>query len=245
MKKIKPVSNVEEKTVSPQTKSEVNASSSFSPHPSAFILHPSSFFNGPLPGWEAQKTMAPLARLSADLNKIIQPNHKEGGVMLLLYPGRDANLTLVLMRRQTYNGAHSGQVSFPGGTREAGESLLDTALRETTEEIGVLPHTLEVLGALTPVYIPPSNFMVYPFAAYSAARPKFIPNQREVAELIEVSLAMLFDDTARQMVKMPIKPFGMTDVPCYNFGGNKVWGATAMILREFKELVKNDQNTRH
>lgn len=189
--------------------------------------------------------MAPLARLSADLSKIIQPDHKKGGVMLLLYPGRDANLTLVLMRRQTYNGAHSGQVSFPGGAREAGESLLDTALRETTEEIGVPLQSLKVLGALTPVYIPPSNFMVYPYAAYSATRPNFAPNQREVAELIEVPLAALFSDGARQMTKMNIKPFGMTDVPCYNFGGNKVWGATAMILKEFKELVKNDKNTRH
>jgi 8-oxo-dGTP pyrophosphatase MutT (NUDIX family) len=238
MKKMKSISKVEEKTASPQTNFDVTFSSSFIPHPS-------SFFKGPLPGWEAQKIMAPLARLSADLSKLIQPDYKEGGVLLLLYPGRDANLTLVLIRRQTYNGAHSGQVSFPGGAREADESLLDTALRETTEEIGVPPQSLKVLGALTPVYIPPSNFMVYPYAAYSAARPNFSPNQREVAELIEVPLAMLLSDGVRQMAKMEIKPFGMTDVPCYNFWGNEVWGATAMILKEFKELVKNDKNTRH
>ena len=211
---------------------------------SSFILLPSSF-QKPLPGWEAQKEMAPLARLSADLSKIMQPNHREGGVLLLLYPGDDAALQLALIRRQTYNGAHSGQVSFPGGAREAGESLLQTALRETTEEIGVPAETLKVLGALTPVYIPPSNFMVYPYAAYSAARPRFTLDPREVAGLIEVPLAALFDDAARQVIKMPIKPFGMTDVPCYNFWGNKVWGATAMILKEFKELVKNDKNTRH
>ncbi len=236
MEEMKLTGKAEEKTALPQTNFDVTFSSSFIPHPSSFKN---------LPGWEAQKTMAPLARLSADLSKIIQPNHREGGVMLLLYPGDNAALQFVLIRRQTYNGAHSGQVSFPGGAREAGEALLDTALRETAEEIGVFPHTLQVLGALTPVYIPPSNFMVYPFAAYSAARPNFSPNRREVAELIEVPLAMLLSNNIREMVKMEIKPFGMTDVPCYNFWGNKVWGATAMILKEFRELVKNDKNTRH
>jgi len=141
---------------------------------------------------------------------------------------------------------HSGQLSFPGGQAESfDKDTLATALRETNEELGIEPGLVHVLGTLTPVYIPPSNFMVYPYAAYSAARPRFTLDPREVAGLIEVPLAALFDDAARQVIKMPIKPFGMTDVPCYNFWGNKVWGATAMILKEFKELVKNDKNTRH
>ncbi len=160
-----------------------------------------------------------------------------GGVLLLLY-SFDGELHLVLTRRRDDLNSHAGQMSFPGGQREAQESLLITALRETEEEIGVSAGLLEVIGELTPLYIPPSDFEVYPFVAWysSGSRPVFSPNPGEVAEIVEVPLRHLLNPLTRLEQPWDFRGHSLT-MPYYAVEEHKVWGATAMIISELVERL--------
>ncbi len=141
-----------------------------------------------------------------------------------------------MIRRAEDGLTHSGQISLPGGSQEAGESLQETALREACEEIGAACAELDVLGQLSPLYIPPSNFLVTPTVGWADQRPDFRCDPREVAELIEVPLSALFDRNV--MKREPWTLRGATvEVPFYQIGPHKVWGATAMILSEFSLLL--------
>lgn len=197
----------------------------------------------PLPGVTGQIKMAP-APIGHQLNRWEIPDTcREAGVLLLFYPcntnGRRSELYLTLTRRREYPGVHSGQISLPGGRREEGESLQATALRETTEEIGVSPEKIEIIGRLSSLYTPPSNFCIYPFVAFSPTRPTFQPDPREVAELIEVPLDLLVDPTIRKEETRHFESYGERYIPFFDIYGHKVWGATAMILSEFLVLLNN------
>ncbi len=161
-----------------------------------------------------------------------------GSVLALLYC-RDGELHVLLTRRREDMNSHAGQISFPGGRQDEGESFRRTALRETEEEVGVRPSTITVLGQLTPIYILPSDYEVYPFVGWCAdgQRPFFHPNEAEVAELLEVPLAHLLDPANRHEELWNIRGLAMT-VPFYAVNGHKVWGATAMILSEFLERLR-------
>jgi 8-oxo-dGTP pyrophosphatase MutT (NUDIX family) len=188
----------------------------------------------PLPGIAAQIRLAPEYRIES-LRATPSADARSAGVLLLLYL-QDAAWYFPLMKRVDDGLAHSGQISLPGGSQEAGESLRETALREACEEIGAACAGVEVIGQLSPIYIPPSNFLVTPTVGYVAERPAFQCDPREVAELIETPLSTLFD---RDVVKRePWALRGMTvEVPFYQIGPHKVWGATAMILSEFSMLL--------
>jgi len=195
----------------------------------------------PLPGVAGQEKMAP-APASGHVNRWDMPEHcREAGVLLLLYPGGSNNfqkdLHIALIRRPDYPGVHSGQISFPGGRRENNETLQSTALRETQEEIGVLPEVLTIIGQLSPLYTPPSNFCIYPFVAFSSARPRFHLDSREVAELVEAPLHLFFDSAYRKQEVWNFEKYGRRRVPFFCILGHKVWGATAMILSEFITLL--------
>lgn len=158
----------------------------------------------------------------------------------MLYPHRlTSELHFVLIRRPEYPGVHSGQIALPGGRREGSESLEQTALRETKEEIGVRAVTLEVIGALSPLYTPPSNFCIYPFVAYSLIHPTFQPDPREVAEVVEVPLRLLLDLSIRRVETWHFEQIGARRVPFFDVYGHHVWGATAMILSEFITMLDN------
>jgi|JFJP01.1.fsa_nt_gi 8-oxo-dGTP pyrophosphatase MutT (NUDIX family) len=195
----------------------------------------------PLPGVHAQRKMAPEP-LPEQLNRWAQPsNYREAAVLLLLYPHARPESPLdwhiILTRRPEYDGVHSGQISFPGGRREGDESFLNTAMREAQEEIGLPPEAAKVVGQLSPLYIPPSNFYIYPYIAVSQYRPEFQPDPIEVAELIELPLSLLQDPTIFQ-TETWLFPNGIErEVPLFNIFGHKVWGATAMILNEFLTLI--------
>jgi 8-oxo-dGTP pyrophosphatase MutT (NUDIX family) len=128
----------------------------------------------------------------------------------------ESELHLVLTRRSEYPGAHSGQISLPGGRREAAESLQTTALREANEEIGLVPTMVEVIRQLSPLYTPPSNFCIYPFVALSATRPDFQPDAKEVAELIELPQAPLQPDNL-QRGNLVLSDYGERRVPFFIF----------------------------
>jgi len=190
----------------------------------------------PLPGLAAQMRMAPQPRPGNE--QIFTPdlNCRRAGVLVLLYPGRDGELSLVLTRRTESVENHRGQISLPGGSMEAGENAVAAALREAQEELAVNPARLELLGELSPLYIPASGFCIYPVVAYAWERPAFLPDPREVAEVIEVPLAHLLEPSVccveqRQMDGREVR------VPFYAVGRHKVWGATAMVLCELLTLL--------
>lgn len=192
----------------------------------------------PLPGRLAQFEMANITR---DLNYIVPPDARLAGVMLLLFPWEDQLQVLFIQRTaQNPNDPHSGQVSFPGGKFEPNdESLLHCALRETYEEVGVKSHEIEVLGALTPLYIPVSNFDVHPFVGYSAQKPDFSLQETEVKSLIMHPIEHFLASDNRDKIDITVKNFTMRNVPYFKSENRKIWGATAMILNEFLTVWKN------
>ena len=159
--------------------------------------------------------------------------------MMLLYPNREKELCFCLIQRTTYNGKHSGQISFPGGKRE--EEDIDfwaTALRESQEEVGVNPEKVQLITTLSPTYIPPSNFYVYPYLAYTNQCPDFIAEEGEVDHVIEVPLEDLLKESAIQDGPITASYTSEVIVPMFVFGTYRVWGATAMILSEAREIIR-------
>lgn len=203
----------------------------------------SKISNLPLPGKKAQFLMAPMERVKefSDLD-VAKMNPRKAGVMVLFYPSQDDIATMVLMLRKTYKGVHSNQVGFPGGKVEKEDTtMLDTALRETEEEIGISRDQITIVKEMSATYIPPSNFCVYPFIGYSDAALDFIPQEEEVEGLIEVSIADFLAEEAVISRKMSTSYMDDIDVPAFLLNGHVVWGATAMMLSELKELLLSGQ----
>jgi len=192
--------------------------------------------NMPRPGLEALLRMATRPRPGgAGLPSGHSP--RQGGVLLLLYP-IDSHLHLVLTRRTEQVANHKGQISLPGGAREPGDrSLLATALRETREELGVCIELLQVLGPLTSLYIPPSDYCIQPYVAYAAVRPDFSLEPTEVAELLEMPLKQLLDPATREEAIWELRGHPVV-VPFYRLGEHRIWGATAMVLSEFEVMLR-------
>lgn len=190
---------------------------------------------GPLPGPAAQFALAPSVRREIHEISVEGKACREGSVLILLYP-RAGELNLVLTVRDDGLPVHAGQVSLPGGRREAGESLVETALREAREELGIAPDSVRLLGALTPIYIPPSNFCVYPQVAAAAERPSFVPEPGEVSAVAEVPLRLLAqpENQGRELREIDGQPM---EIPFFWVNGYQVWGATAMILAELLAIV--------
>lgn len=188
----------------------------------------------PLPGWAAQMRMSTRPRFGLEARP---PGHqpRQGGVLILLYP-KDGRLHFPLTRRTERVEEHKGQISLPGGAREGDEPLAWTALRETGEELGVDPQSVEVLGALTPLYIFPSDYWITPYVAARPDRPTFTPDPVEVAEVLEVPLATLLDPAIRREEEWVLHGI-ITRVPFFQIGEHKVWGATAMVLSEFAAVL--------
>ncbi len=193
----------------------------------------------PLPGHTAHAEMAPfparatVETLSTELNR-----GRPAATLVLLYPGPDAQATFVLTVRHAGMRDHAGQVSLPGGSLEPGETPEDAARREAFEEVGVVSEAVRVLGRLTPLYIPPSRFSVWPIVAATPARPPFVAQESEVAAVVEVPVADLLYP-ARRGRAMRDAPLGRFDVPYFDLAGLEVWGATAMMLAEFAAVAQD------
>lgn len=192
---------------------------------------------GDLPGEDVQFGMAPMERPRMREALMAAPVVYQSAVLLYLFPKRD-QWYLVLMKRPDYEGTHSGQVSIPGGRLEPGESHLQAALREFEEEIGISVDSRRLLGKLSDLFIPPSNYLVKPFVAYTLMPPQYAPDPLEVAEIIELPLDWLLNDAAVRRGKVRLSSGVNIISPYFEVAGHMVWGATAMILNELKQIVR-------
>jgi 8-oxo-dGTP pyrophosphatase MutT (NUDIX family) len=191
-----------------------------------------------LGGLDAQFKMAPKLRLQYDQEKIAANKPRKAAVLVLFYPNKENETCFLLTQRASYKGIHSAQISFPGGkTDKADKNLEQTALRETLEEVGVLPSSVKIIRELTDVYIPPSNFLATPFLGFVDERPNFVLNH-EVALEIEVLVSDLLDDANMSAVVLDTSYMKKTEVPCFKINNHVIWGATGMMLSEIKELLK-------
>ncbi|EDP70329.1 hydrolase, NUDIX family protein [Flavobacteriales bacterium ALC-1] len=184
--------------------------------------------------------MSPPYRLElAEKMKVKSKNAKKAGVMALFYPDTNGDTYLVLILRKTYKGVHSAQVGFPGGRYEdEDKDLMVTAIRETEEEVGVSESIVEIIKKMSPLYIPPSNFMVHPYVAISNTTPIFVKQEDEVEAIIEVNLEDFLNDANCITTRVPTSFNVEVDVPAIKLNGHIVWGATAMMLGEIKDLLK-------
>ncbi len=192
----------------------------------------------PLGGLASQYKMVPELRKKHSLTHIKNQQPKASAVLALLYPDANYKTNILLMLRASYQGTHSAQISFPGGKKDKMDSnLQDTALRETQEEVGILKDDISILRKLTKTYIPPSNFWVTPYLGICNNTPTFKTNH-EVEKLIEVSLIDLLDDTRLSSKIMSTTYMENIEVPYFKLNNYTVWGATAMMLSEIKDLLK-------
>lgn len=187
----------------------------------------------PLPGSESHNKMAIRGRRA----EFYDQKPSKGSVLILLFP-KQGDLSMLLIKRAEYSGPHSNQVSFPGGKSEGGDTgPVQTALREAHEETGVHPEKIRILGKLTPLYIPVSNFTVTPFVGYTGNIPEFIPDSREVKYIITVPLSHLLREktVCNSRIELP----GLDiEAPGYSINGEHIWGATAMIMAEFLDITR-------
>ncbi len=193
-----------------------------------------------LPAESSQFKMVPTFRKDAlkKQGKAIK-TAKQAGVLALFYPNKNNTTQLVLILRKTYHGVHSGQVGFPGGKLEdTDKSLKAAAVRETFEEVGVPIHDIEVVRALTPVYIPPSHFNVSPFLGFCKHTPNFKKQDAEVEAILEVALSALLNENNVVTQLLATSYSAEAEVPAFKLSNTIVWGATAMMLSEIKDLFK-------
>lgn len=197
--------------------------------------------NMALPGESSQLKMAPASRL-VEQKRMSKQNGtaRKAAVMVLIYGSTELNIALI---RRAFDGSvHSGQIALPGGEKEGvDKDLLATAKRELYEEIGVGEESYKVVRKLTDIYIPPSNFHVQPFMAICHKLPVFNKQDREVAEVIQMPLDKLLDDDFLINTKLKSAYNTMIEVPAFKVNEHIVWGATAMILHEVRDLVKHVQ----
>ncbi len=202
-----------------------------------FLKHISKALGESLPGESAHLKLEPVSRRKYppvdDFGAAIP-----AAVLVLFYHSPDNKIRLIFIQRQQYDGVHSGQISFPGGRFEIGDNnLLITALRETKEEIGIPTELIRPIGQLSQLYIPPSNFLVSPYAAYLEQTPVFEKDDNEVAEVFAIEIAKLIDYRSFQMQRVKGRNYDF-DAPCFFVDGRVIWGATAMILNELITIIK-------
>ena len=193
----------------------------------------------PLPGKEAQLFMSPNPVDMRRFDTKLPDNHRRGAVLILLYPN-EKKAFFPLIKRPDYEGVHSGQIAFPGGKmeKEDGDEI-ETALREAWEEVGVHPEQVNLIGRMSTLFIPASNFLVTPVLGYSEAIPDFVPEEREVSKIIQTAVSTLYEPSFRKQKILEFSDNFRLDTPYFEVDKEMVWGATAMILSELLQILEN------
>lgn len=194
--------------------------------------------NAGLAGANAHGIFSPPSRPVFTYNQVLEKNPKFAAVNIVLYLKDNEWYFPLIVRSENERDRHSGQISLPGGKREElDKDFAQTAIRETSEEIGIEKHYVRIIRELSPIYIPPSNFYVYPFISYTKKNPEFILQQSEAVEVIEFPITSFLNLPDSPEI-MALPGAGGHEVPVINFNGYIIWGATAMILSEFSQLIK-------
>lgn len=195
--------------------------------------------NAELLGENAHGIYSPPYRPLFSYEEILKRNPKFAAVNILLYLKDNEWHFPLMVRSHNENDRHSGQISLPGGKRDEGDaSFEDTAKRETSEEMGISEHYVRIIRAMSPIYIPPSNFYVHPFISFTKKNPEFFLQEAEATELIEVPVSSILDLNEEPKL-MEVRDSRGVEVPVIDFNGYIIWGATSMILSEFRQLLKN------
>jgi len=189
----------------------------------------------PLPGESAHQTMRVESKVKFNFPYSVK-TAIPAAVLIHLFPENN-DIQFFLTKRTNEVEHHKGQISLPGGAWEDGEQLHETALRETEEEIGVSRNIIQLIGGLTPFFTPVTGFMIHPFIGWSTEKPETEIQDKEVHELFSASIFELIDENTFMSENWAIRGYD-ANVPFYNFGGRKVWGATGAILSEFKSILK-------
>lgn len=204
-----------------------------------FVLLTPKIAKVSLPATESHLKMSPVERRL----QLINHNYdleaaKSAAVMMLVYPENEVAMIAFIVRN-SYKGVHSSQIAFPGGKVEAGETVLEAALRETQEEIGVNPEQINVVCSFSSVFIPPSNFNVFPFLGFSSSHLQFTPDPREVASMAVFPLNEILSDANISMQSVVASYATNIVVPVFHIQKTVIWGATAMMLQELKDVLKS------
>ena len=184
--------------------------------------------------------MAPAFRIKELQSRSFEQHQlRKAAVLILCYPSvLNQSVYFSMIQRPHYEGVHSGQIALPGGKAEPEDkSMQETALRETEEEIGVPRTDISTVKAMTRLYVPPSNYWVYPFVGFISSPPRFIPQLEEVADILEIPLTPFLDGQMVTKTKRQTSYAGEITVPAFQFQHHMIWGATAMIMSEFREMV--------
>ena len=204
------------------------------------ISHVIEALKKPLPGYLAHAELAPYRKSNEHYLRNIKP--KLASTLVLLFPDENNILHFVLIKRPLYSGVHSNQYALPGGKKEGNEDKEETALRETQEEIGIQRDEIQIIGKLSEIYVPPSNFLIFPFIGYCSSIPLFVADKNEVDEIIEIQLDELFKNDVMKITNKSIvhkgQRFNMS-VPFLDLNGRDVWGATGAILNELKVILSS------
>jgi len=196
---------------------------------------------GDLPGWKAHIQLAPMERIKGLQECLVPENARPSAVVAIIFP-KDNDLKILLILRSVYNGAHSGQISFPGGQKEDSDpDLLFTALREVNEEVGIRINSEQILGKLTSLFIPHSNFLVEPYVAFLDKPPEITIDPSEVQKAHVVSVADLLAEESVQIKEVTVRNMQDVKAPCFYVDGLKIWGATAMILSELIYVIRSNR----
>ncbi len=191
----------------------------------------------PLPGKAIHQQMEPATRRNFANNWQHKELPRKSAVLILLFPEGD-DIKTIFIQRNVYDGVHSGQIAFPGGRYEIfDKNLINTALRETEEEVGVSQNAINPIGQLTEIYIPPSNFDVLPVVGWMAKAPILKIDPKEVTSAFCVSIAALTNPANKSNQEVLLANQQRLEVPCFTVDGKIIWGATSMILNEFTEIV--------
>lgn len=190
-----------------------------------------------LPGTEVQWALASSDRLIKDFPRVPRSDSAEAGVLILLYPSGEKVCT-IFIQRPDYDGVHGGQISFPGGKKEKADvDLKSTAIREAAEETGINSVEVEIIGSLTPLFIPVSNIVVTPVVGWMDSKPAFKPDPVEVQFIIEAELMSFLDYSI-----IKTRPWEVRDevinIKYFDYHGHVIWGATAMILHELLTIIR-------
>lgn len=193
-----------------------------------------------LPGMLSHLQLAPKERIASIKEQKSSKNAKPSAVLLILFK-ENKQLKIVFILRSVYDGVHSGQISFPGGKKDQNDiDSLETALREAKEEVGIVIDREDILGKLSNLYIPNSNFIVEPYVAFVEKLNGLIPDQAEVQQIYKIPLEDVTNENAIQTKEVLFLNKRTISVPCFYINNLKIWGATAMILNELLDIIRSN-----